>query len=70
MNNRQLRNTMRVLHLVEAIVLGVFIYGPWGDGSVLEVLIQLVLFPALGISGLIMWQQPRISKFLRSRNAT
>lgn len=67
MSNKRIRQLVRWLHIVEAGVLGAFIYGPWGDGSLLEAAIQFGFFPALGVSGLIMWQQPRIMKWLRHR---
>ena len=65
MSNKRLRQIVRWLHIVEAAVLGAFIYGPWGDGSLLEAWIQYFFFPALGISGVILWQQPRIMKLLK-----
>ena len=67
MNNKTLRQTVRILHIIEAIVLGAFIYGPWQDGSLLEASIQYFFFPTLAISGLVLWQQPRIMKMLRKK---
>lgn len=67
MSNKQVRQFMRALHIVEAFVLGALIYGPWGDGSLLEAAVQFVFFPALGISGLLMWQQARLNKLLNRR---
>jgi hypothetical protein len=67
MSNKQLRQFLRLFHSVVAIVLGLFIYGPWGDGSLLEASIQYVIFPALALSGLLMWQQPRLNKLMRRR---
>lgn len=69
MSNKQLRQLMRALHLIGAVMLGALIYGPWGDGSTLELIIQLVIFPALTVSGLIMWQQPRLAKLRRRSEA-
>ena len=65
MSNRRLRQPVRALHIIEAIVLGAFIYGPWGDGSLLEAAIQFFFFPALGVSGVMLWQQPRLVKLFR-----
>ena len=65
MSNKQLRQVVRVLHILEAFVLGALIYGPWGDGSLLELSIQYFFFPALAISGIVLWQQPRLTKVLR-----
>ena len=65
MSNKTFRQSIRILHILEAVVLGAFIYGPWGDGSILEATIQYFFFPALGISGIMLWQQPRIMKMLK-----
>ncbi len=65
MSNKRLRQVTRILHILEAIVLGAFIYGPWGDGSLLEASIQYFFFPALAISGIVLWQQPRIMKWFK-----
>lgn len=69
MSNKTIRQVVRWLHIVEAAVLGALIYGPWGDGSILELSIQYFFFPALGISGLVLWQQPRIMKWIKQRGA-
>jgi len=69
MSNKKLRQTARIFHIIEAFVLAVLVYGPWGDGSLLELSIQYLFFPALVISGILMWQQPRITKFFRSKSA-
>jgi len=29
---------------------------------------QVVVMPAIIVSGVLMWQQPRLSKFLKSQN--
>lgn len=67
MTNKRLRQSVRALHLIEAVVLGALIYGPWGPGSWLEVSIQYFFFPMLILSGLILWKQPEFVKFLRGR---
>ncbi len=69
MSNKQLRQTVRLLHLVASFILGAFIYGPWGAGSILEGLIQFLIFPGLAVSGLILWQQPRLARLRRDRNS-
>lgn len=67
MSNKQLRQAVRIFHSIIAVILGTLVYGPWGDGSLLELSVQVVFFPALGLSGLILWQQARITQFFRRR---
>jgi len=69
MSNKQMRQIVRLLHLVSSFALGAFIYGPWGAGSTLEGLIQFLVFPALAVTGLVLWQQPRLAKLRRGRNS-
>jgi hypothetical protein len=69
MSNKQLRQTVRLLHVISSFILGTFIYGPWGAGSVLEGLVQFLAFPALAVTGLILWQQPRLARLRRGQNS-
>ncbi|MEM8859025.1 MAG: hypothetical protein AAGD96_11935 [Chloroflexota bacterium] len=69
MSNKTLRQTTRILHFMGAAFIGAFVYGPWGDGSTLEAINQFVIIPALTISGILLWQQPRVMKLFRRSRA-
>lgn len=61
------RSTQRAGHLLLAVALGAFVYSPLrtDPGAVLAV--RFVLFPLLAVSGLLLWQGPRLRRWYRAR---
>lgn len=65
-------NTRKLLqwgHFAASGVIGTYLYSPWSAHPVLSGLTLYVVFPAMALSGLWMWNQGRINRFLRRRNA-
>lgn len=58
------RSRQRITHLVLAATLGVYLYSPLGDVAVVELTVQLLVFPALTLSGLLLWKGHRIRLWL------
>ncbi len=59
------RRIIRWLHIIEASCIGAYCYSPLireADWSL--PLLQYILFPLLGLSGLAMWQQGRVLRLL------
>jgi len=68
MSNKQLRNWLRIGHLVAGIMLAAYIYSSSLQASEAYTLtLQIVVIPAVSFSGLVLWQQGRINKWLRKR---
>jgi hypothetical protein len=65
MKAKKQRGILRVVHLVLSGMLGVYIYAPPEETGDLRLICQLVLFPALLVTGLWMWQQARVNRWLR-----
>lgn len=65
--SRSLRRLVRYLHLAAAVVLGAYLYSPLIDQTWAARVLQLGLFPALAASGLVMWQQTRLRRWLGGR---
>ncbi len=65
MKAKKQRNILRVVHLVLSFMLGVYIYAPPEETGDLRLICQVVLFPALTATGLWMWQQVRVNRWLR-----
>lgn len=63
MSNKQLRNAVRLIHLVIAGCMAVFIYSPLRLDSTFAAVVQLLVVPVVVISGIVMWQQPLVVKF-------
>lgn len=70
MSNKQIRQLVRVLHILGGIAIGVYIYSPWGPGTWLEPVVKFGILPALVISGIVLWQQPRLLKAVRGGATT
>jgi hypothetical protein len=58
------RSRQRLLHLVLGTVLGLFLYSPLRDVAAVELAVQVVVFPALVLSGVLLWQGYRVRQWL------
>ncbi|HZG09607.1 MAG TPA: hypothetical protein VEZ70_11570 [Allosphingosinicella sp.] len=65
----QQRQWLRFGHLIASALLGMFIYSPLREDPLLIATIQFLVFPALALSGVWMWQQARLSRFQRARSS-
>jgi hypothetical protein len=65
MSNKQIRNIVRALHIIEGVFIGVFVYSPLRTDPTFLAIIQYIIVPALVISGIFMWQQATILKWFR-----
>jgi hypothetical protein len=54
------RSRQRLAHVAFATVLGVYLYSPLGDVAGVELAVQVLVFPALALSGLLMWKGHRV----------
>lgn len=61
------RSAQRVVHLIPAVVLGIFVYAPFRTDPLFLLLVQVIFFPALAVSGLLMWKGERIRRRLGTR---
>jgi hypothetical protein len=65
MSNKQLRNILRVVHLVAGVMLIAFVYSDALRASASFITLIRVVVPIVGISGIAMWQQAALSKLRR-----
>lgn len=63
MSNAQIRKTVRIVHLAVAIFMAVLIYSPLRLDNTFVAIVQFIVVPFAVISGIILWQQPRVVKF-------
>jgi hypothetical protein len=68
MTPSKLRRLQRSGHLLAAIALFAYVYTPLE--AQLEDVVQFAVFPALALTGIGMWQAPRIRRALRSTRGT
>jgi len=66
----ELRNALRWPHIgLGAVIVGTYLYSPWGEAPAFRALVLWVAFPALGLSGLALWQWGRIVRLLGRRKS-
>lgn len=64
MSSKQIRVALRGLHLVLGALIALFIYVPTLRAeATYGTLIQVAAVPLLVISGIVMWQLPKINKW-------
>jgi thiosulfate reductase cytochrome b subunit len=69
MSNKQIRTITRWIHIIGGAMIAAFVYAsPLRDSDTFTLLMQLVVIPLLIVSGVVMWQQPKILKWLRGRS--
>ena len=64
-SNKSLRNLLRAIHLVVAVLIGAYIYSPLGNVEWYAGLVRASVLLILLITGLCMWQLPAITKLLK-----
>jgi hypothetical protein len=69
MSNKQIRNIVRIAHIVEGVFIALFVYSPLRTDDTYLAIMQFVILPAIIISGVFMWQQPRILQLFRRQSA-
>lgn len=65
MSPMTLRRTLRRTHIVTAAVIGTYLYSPWSANPVFAAITLWVVFPLMAFTGMAMWQQGRIAKWLK-----
>jgi hypothetical protein len=65
LSNAKLRIWLRAFHLAGMIPMGLVIYTAFEQPSTLLNVVRFAVFPSFVLTGLIMWQMPRLSKWLK-----
>jgi hypothetical protein len=63
------RNVFRTIHLIGAAIVGAYIYSPWKELEWFALLNKGVIFPALTVSGLWMWQGHKLRAWLNKKSS-
>jgi hypothetical protein len=69
-SGKQRRDILRSVHLVASLILLGYLYTPLGDNDVFYVMVRVMVVPVLAVSGLLMWQTPRLQRWLRRNEAS
>lgn len=65
MSPMTLRRTLRWTHIVTAALIGTYLYSPWSANPVFAAVTLYGVFPVMALTGIAMWQQGRIAKWLK-----
>ena len=68
MSNKQFRQVVRFGHIIEGALIAIYIYSPWSSNPAFDALIKFVIVPLIILSGIALWQQPKILKLIRQRS--
>jgi hypothetical protein len=68
LSSAKLRVWLRVFHLLGMMPLGLVIYTGLDQAGFLLQVVRFVVFPSFLLTGLMMWQMPRLNKWLHSRD--
>ena len=63
------RQVLRWGHIIASGLLGTYLYSPWSSDPVFSAIVLYVAFPGMALSGLWMWNQGRIHRWLNSKAA-
>jgi len=66
-SNKRQRDMQRAVHIVGGLLLLMYVYSPAGAVPVFGLLMQVVVMPVLILSGVLMWQGPRLRKVMQDR---
>ncbi len=69
MSNKTLRVTMRWIHIIGSALIGTFVYSPSRSDAGFTARTQFVVIPVLLLTGIGMWQQPRLNRWLKHNSA-
>ena len=59
------RRTLRWTHIATSAVVGTYLYSPWSADPVFSAITLCGVFPLMGLTGLAIWQQGRITRWLK-----
>lgn len=59
------RRTLRWTHIATSAVVGTYLYSPWSSDPTFAAITLYGVFPLMGLTGLAMWQQGRLARWLR-----
>ncbi len=69
MSKKRLRQVVRSAHIAVGVMLGFFVYSPLREAGWYVLTVQALAVPLILLSGLALWQQPKLSSWLKRRTS-
>jgi hypothetical protein len=66
-SSKKQRQILRTAHLVAFAILATYLYSPLSSNAVFSVMVRVMVVPMLMVTGLLMWQLPRLRRWMRGR---
>ena len=66
-SNKTLRDTLRVIHILMAGLVGAYLYSPLSEMAWFAGLVKITVLPVFLITGLSMWKMPFLTKMLKRK---
>jgi hypothetical protein len=67
LSGKEIRDRQRLAHLVTGALLVLYVYLPGAPNPVLQATIRWAILPLLVIDGVLMWQWPKVRRWVRGR---
>ena len=67
MTNKRFRQVVRWLHVTVGVMLILFVYSPLSDVGWYTLVVQALAIPLVSLSGIALWQQPKLSAWRKRR---
>ncbi len=65
---KKIRDRQRLAHLLAGVALVAYVYVP-GPSPAVQTTVRWVILPLLAASGVLMWQWPKVRRWLRKRGS-
>lgn len=69
MTNKDFRQTLRYLHVMVGVILILFVYSPLSEVGWYALVVQALAIPLVSLSGIALWQQPKLSAWRKRRQS-
>ncbi|MEO1715858.1 MAG: hypothetical protein AAFR76_01990 [Planctomycetota bacterium] len=65
MTGKSFRTAVRAGHIVLSLVLGTYLYSPWSENPAFTAITLYVVFPLMALSGVALWKQAIIMRWIK-----
>lgn len=67
MKEAKLRKILRWMHIILGLVIMCYIYSPFHQNVLFQIIMKFIIIPVITISGIWIWQFKSVNKFLNKK---
>jgi len=64
----QQRNLFRWLHIIAGSIIATYIYSPWAEISLFQILTKFVVIPLLILTGMWLWKGHLLRRMMKNKS--